>query len=452
MHHSSDIDMPRFAFFPNKIPAVILSAFLAAGSVFMPVSAAAPSAPADPKTAVKAFPSALSAPQNTSFGFADAGTPDAGLVDPSGNPLQVVIFGDSQFDRDRTPSGIAAQLAEATHTIVYNAAIGATTAACLDRNPASYKNSDSEKSESESTASSDEAASISNEDRSRPTVPPDGSSVKPPVKPSVEPPADPFPETPHPGNPYRDPGLLGHVFSAVGLTTPEEAFPGHWSALVMEHCPMEETDVFVLEYGINDFNARVPLLDSTAASYGEALSEGIQLLKSAFPNAKILLCGPGYCQFYDTDRNLIGDSDTLSNGLFPVADYCTVASQVAANLGIAYFDAYEALGIDSKNADIYLEPDGVHYTAAGRSLYASKLSAALLKALGAADPAAEMPPVSNQDTNVDNTFPMKAEVSAAAMQNLDAESVPSTVRQHSAASKHRRASSAFTSPAERTAP
>ena len=407
-------------FLTNKIPAAILSAFLASGSVLIPVSAAAPSAPADPQTAVKASASAPSAPQNTSFGFADADTPDAGLVDPSGNPLQVVIFGDSQFDRDRTPSGIAAQLAEATHTIVYNAAIGATTAACLDR--------------------------------SQPTVPSEGSSVKPPVNPSVKPPADPSPEPPRPGNPYRDPGLLGHVFSAVGLTTPEEAFPRHWSALVMEHCPMQETDVFVLEYGINDFNARVPLLDSTAASYGEALSEGIQLLKSAFPNAKILLCGPGYCQFYDTDRNLIGDSDTLSNGLFPVADYCTVASQVAANLGIAYFDAYEALGIDSKNADIYLEPDGVHYTAAGRSLYASKLSAALLKALGAADPAAEMPPVSNQDTNVDNTFPMKAEVSAAAMQNLDAESVPSTVRQHSAASKHRRASSAFTSPAERTAP
>ena len=311
------------------------------------------------------MPSAISAPQNTSFGFADAGTPDVSLVDPSGNPLQVVIFGDSQFDRDRTPSGIAAQLAEATHTIVYNAAIGATTAACLDR--------------------------------SQPTVPSEGSSVKPPVNPSVKPPADPSPEPPRPGNPYRDPGLLGHVFSAVGLTTPEEAFPRHWSALVMEHCPMQETDVFVLEYGINDFNARVPLLDASYASYGEALSEGIHLLKSAFPNSKILLCGPGYCQFYDTDRNLVGDSDTLSNGLFPVSDYCTVARQVAANYGIAYFDAYEALSINSQNADIYLEPDGVHYTAAGRSLYASKLSAALLEAVGATPaPADGLPPASNQ--------------------------------------------------------
>ncbi|MDY6334592.1 MAG: GDSL-type esterase/lipase family protein [Lachnospiraceae bacterium] len=311
------------------------------------------------------MPPTISAPQNTSFGFADAGTPDVSLVDPSGNPLQVVIFGDSQFDRDRTPSGIAAQLAEATHTIVYNAAIGATTAACLDR--------------------------------SQPTVPPEGSSVKPPVNPSVKPPAAPSPEPPRPGNPYRDPGLLGHVFSAVGLTTPEEAFPGHWSALVMEHCPMQETDVFVLEYGINDFNARVPLLDASAASYGEALSEGIHLLKSAFPNAKILLCGPGYCQFYDTDRNLVGDSDTLSNGLFPVSDYCTVARQVAANYGIAYFDAYEALSINSQNADIYLEPDGVHYTAAGRSLYASKLSSALLEAVGASPaPADGLPPASNQ--------------------------------------------------------
>lgn len=427
MHHSSDIDMPRFAFFPNKIPAAILSAFLAAGSVCIPVSAAALSMPVTSRSASKAAQSALKAthsdttatlpaskatqslpstPQSASYGFADAGTPDASLLDPSGNPLQVVIFGDSQFDRDRTPSGIAAQLAEATHTIVYNAAIGATTAACLDRSPISSTNSASEESDSESTVSSDGAASISNEDRSQPTNhPPEGPSVKSPVKSSVESPADPFPETPRPGNPYRDPGLLGHVFSAVGLTTPEEAFPGHWSALVMEHCPMEETDVFVLEYGINDFNARVPLLDSTDASYGEALSEGIQLLKSAFPNAKILLCGPGYCQFYDTGRNLIGDSDTLSNGLFPVADYCTVAGQVAANLGIAYFDAYEALGIDSKNADIYLEPDGVHYTAEGRSLYASKLSTALLEALGDTDPADEIPPVSNQAANVDNTSP-----------------------------------------------
>lgn len=386
MHHSFDIDMPRFAFLLSKIPAVILSAFLAAESVCAPVSAAAPSAPAaaqsaskathsdaasslpapeTAKSASEAVPSAISAPQNTSFGFADAGTPDPGLADQFGNPLQVVIFGDSQFDRDRTPSGISAQLAEATHTIVYNAAIGATTAACLDR--------------------------------SQPTVPPEGSSVKPSVNPSVKPPAAPSPESPRPGNPYRDPGLLGHVFSAVGLTTPEEAFPGHWSALVMEHCPMQETDVFVLEYGINDFNARVPLLDASAASYGEALSEGIHLLKSAFPNAKILLCGPGYCQFYDADRNLVGDSDTLSNGLFPVSDYCTVAHQVAANYGIAYFDAYEALSINSQNADIYLEPDGVHYTAAGRSLYASKLSAALLEAVGATPaPADGLPPASNQ--------------------------------------------------------
>ena len=69
-------------FLTNKIPAAILSAFLASGSVLIPVSAAAPSAPADPQTAVKASASAPSAPQNTSFGFADADTPDAGLVDP----------------------------------------------------------------------------------------------------------------------------------------------------------------------------------------------------------------------------------------------------------------------------------------------------------------------------------------------------------------------------------
>ena len=414
MHHSSDIDMPRFAFLPNKIPAVILSAFLAAGSVCAPVSAAAPSAPAAAQSASKAthsdaasslpaseaaksaseaVPPAISAPQNTSFGFADAGTPDVSLVDPSGNPLQVVIFGDSQFDRDRTPSGIAAQLAEATHTIVYNAAIGATTAACLDRSLISSKDSDSVASNSESTASSDGTASISDQTRGKTPVSHADPSAKPPVRPS----AAPSPEPPRPGNPYRDPGLLGHVFRAVGLTTPEEAFPGHWSALVMEHCPMQETDVFVLEYGINDFNARVPLLDASAASYGEALSEGIHLLKSAFPNAKILLCSPGYCQFYDTDRNLVGDSDTLSNGLFPVSDYCTVARQVAANYGIAYFDAYEALSINSQNADIYLEPDGVHYTAAGRSLYASKLSSALLEAVGASPaPADGLPPASNQ--------------------------------------------------------
>ena len=63
------------------------------------------------------------------------------------------------------------------------------------------------------------------------------------------------------------------------------------------------------------------------------------------------------------------------------------------------------IGIDSKNADIYLEPDGVHYTAEGRSLYASKLSTALLEALGDTDPADEIPPVSNQAANVDNTSP-----------------------------------------------
>ena len=47
---------------------------------------------------------------------------------------------------------------------------------------------------------------------------------------------------------------------------------------------------------------------------------------------------------------------------------------------------------------------------------------------------------------------MKTEASAAAVQNLTAGSVPSTVKEHSAATKHQRVSSASASQAERTAP
>lgn len=184
-------------------------------------------------------------------------------------------------------------------------------------------------------------------------------------------------------------GLLGVVNAIVGNIS-GDILEGYHAGEVLKGCNFTETDYFVIDYGLNDFFARVPesryLADGGVReedephTYAGALDLAVSTLLNAFPNAKIMLIPPHYCQFFGKEGYL-GDSYTLDYGYGPLLTYTNVCKNVYEKHvedNVMYFDAFYNSGIKVETADWYLE-DGIHLNAAGRHKYAECISERILK-------------------------------------------------------------------------
>ncbi len=166
-----------------------------------------------------------------------------------------------------------------------------------------------------------------------------------------------------------------------------KALAGHIDIDVLRDCTATQilrdhreeilrSDIFVIEYGINDFLSAKPMSSddyrSGMTTYVGALREMVRILRDNCPDAKIIICQPSYIFFYKDNGEFIGDTYTLNNGPGSEFDYGGKAEVVANEYG-TYFYSLDRQGIDSYNSDEMLE-DGIHMSEAGRSLYASNLS------------------------------------------------------------------------------
>ena len=183
--------------------------------------------------------------------------------------------------------------------------------------------------------------------------------------------------------------LIGIVDAILGKTD-GSAFDGYPPESVLKECDFDQTDYFVIEYGVNDFLSKVPkskyladgeILDIDAANtYVGALDMAISHLHKRFPNAKIILIAPHYCQFFGRDHVYLGDAYSLDYGEGTLIDYARVCGYVGDQHkedGVILLFAMEQSGINAYTADWYLE-DGIHLNAAGRRLYADYISQCIL--------------------------------------------------------------------------
>ncbi len=263
----------------------------------------------------------LNEPENPQEATASA-TADDQITAKDGGNMQIVFLGDSQLDNFRDDTGIAYLVAQYCDANVYNLAMGGTAASLL-------------------------------------------------------------PGEKHGVEEWESRCFLGMVYAITGKVDP--AFFSKYTAYnVFKSCDFSKTDIFVIEYGLNDYfngaavNNPNNVLD--LETYGGALHVGIDNLKQAYPNATFILCGPNYAQFFKNNQYL-GDGNILSNGKATLQEYAKTADQIAAEFGISYLDAYWALGINSYNADENLM-DGVHLSAEGRRKYAQMLSRIILRSQG----------------------------------------------------------------------
>lgn len=234
--------------------------------------------------------------------------------------MQIVFMGDSILDNNREEAGVASLISDACNAKVYNMAIGGTTAALM---PNEQYNFDT----------------------------------------------------------WNSQGLLGVVNAILG-NIDSDVFAGTRAGEILQECDFDKTDYFVIEYGVNDFlSGRIPqsrylgngdmLAVDEVHTYSGALDTAIHLLRERFPDAKILVIGPHYCQIFNADK-FVGDAYSVDYGYGTLVDFFRSAGYVADQYkkdNVIFYNAMEQSGINAYTADQYLE-DGVHLTEEGRRVYA----------------------------------------------------------------------------------
>lgn len=234
--------------------------------------------------------------------------------------MQIVFMGDSILDGDRDETGVAYLIGESCNAKVYNMAIGGTTAALLPGEQYNF------------------AA-------------------------------------------WESIGLLGVINAMLGNINPD-FLDGYRAGEILEECDFSKTDYFIIEYGVNDFLSRqIPqsrylengdvLGIDAVHTYAGALETAVTLLRDNFPDAKIMIIAPHYCQIFE-GTTFTGDAYSLNYGYGTLVEFFRVAGYVAdqhRDDNVIFYNAMELSGIDAYTAEEYLQ-DGVHLSEAGRRTYA----------------------------------------------------------------------------------
>lgn len=241
--------------------------------------------------------------------------------------MQIVILGDSIMDGDRSESGAADIIGEQLNAKIYNMSMGGTTAALLPTEQYNF-----------ATWGSRCLLGVVN-------------------------------------------GILGNINTDI--------FDGYAAGEVLKTCDFDKTDYFIIEYGVNDFltgqipNSRYLEGGDTLAvdgthTYTGALEDAVLRLTERFPNAKIMVVAPHYCQVFN-GNTFIGDGYSLDYGHGPLINFSRGAGYIAEQYkeeGVLFYNAFEESGIDADTADDYLD-DGIHMTPLGARVYAEKLAGML---------------------------------------------------------------------------
>ena len=169
----------------------------------------------------------------------------------------------------------------------------------------------------------------------------------------------------------------GVAKAICGIVSPDVFFDCTAKNLIKSHMDdFKNTDIFVIEYGINDFmfgRAMVDLDDLTnPTTYEGALRQMLNAITKTYPNAKIVTCQPSYVEFFRENGEYVGNSYVLDNGTGTEYDYGRKMENLSKEYG-AYFFAFDDNGITMENASETLL-DGVHLSQEGRRIYAENLS------------------------------------------------------------------------------
>ncbi len=186
---------------------------------------------------------------------------------------------------------------------------------------------------------------------------------------------------------WSDIGFVGMCYALAGEVSDTSYLSSYPAYEDLNNIDPAKVDFYIIEYGANDYINGAPLSTEGNAydirSYRGALGVGINTLRSVSLKAKIILCGPSYCMWYNADGYVIGDSYTVSKGAGTLAEYADVCKNHAEDENFMYIDTMYSTYFDLKitTVDDYLI-DGLHYNEKGRQIYATTIAHFINKMLG----------------------------------------------------------------------
>jgi lysophospholipase L1-like esterase len=135
-----------------------------------------------------------------------------------------------------------------------------------------------------------------------------------------------------------------------------------------------KVDILLIEHGTNDYNAG-HLLESEEnafdiSTYGGALRTTITLLQKKYPDMRIILVSPTYCEFIAMENAKCTETD-FGGGVLDA--YVELQKNIAMEYDVEWIDLYHTSGIWSDTIDIYTY-DKLHLTQEGKLLIGDKIS------------------------------------------------------------------------------
>ncbi len=241
--------------------------------------------------------------------------------------MQIVVFGDSQFGNFLGKDGMAYKLSQKAQANVYNMAIGGTSAAI------------------------------------RPGYASDNDNLE-------------------------NQNLICWIKTLEGWVNINRYDNYVYQQNVYKSCDFSKTDVFILEYGANDYYQKTPLISDDSHdlyTYSGALRYAINFLRTTYPQASIIVCSPTFANFFESGTGAyLGNYYSLSNGYGKLIEYADAAYNAPGDYQktINFNPQYEVKEpIDLYNArDMLL--DGIHMTEKMRDIYTDALAVKCIKLAG----------------------------------------------------------------------
>lgn len=135
----------------------------------------------------------------------------------------------------------------------------------------------------------------------------------------------------------------------------------------------DEVEILIVEHGSNDYNSG-KALDNPENPYdiktfGGALRRSLKLLKDRYPDLRIVLMSPLYCE-WNMEKKCYNTK--IGNGGY-LDEYVALEKEIAQEYSVEWIDAYHNSGIWEDNVYQYLS-DGFHLNAEGHNKIADFLA------------------------------------------------------------------------------
>lgn len=143
---------------------------------------------------------------------------------------------------------------------------------------------------------------------------------------------------------------------------------------ILSKIDFSKTKVLLIEHGTNDYNCGQKLNSEEdpfdITTYGGALRTVFSLLQEKYPELRIILVSPTYCEFPYNEVVKCTEAD-FGGGILD--EYVYMGQQIAEEYGVEWLDLYHDSGIRSDTIDIYTY-DGLHLTDEGRLLIGNMIA------------------------------------------------------------------------------